>query len=241
MTDEAQMAWDRETDVLVFGAGAAGMTAALVAAHAGLDVLLCEKSQLVGGTTAVSGGTVWLPGNRHARESAVADSLDDARRYLDAEVGPDRRGLREAFLQTAGEALDWLERNTDVRFRMPKLYPDYHPGTPGAALTGRALQPLPFDARALGADFARLRPPRPGFTILGGMMVNRDEAALLLRPLRSRRALAFTLRALARHARDRLRHPRGTRLLIGNALIEFFRKFLIPIRVQLRQIGRANA
>ena len=211
-------AWDRDTDVLVFGSGAAGMTAALVAAHAGCEVLLCEKSRLLGGTTAVSGGTVWTPGTRLAARAGIDDSPDAARRYLEAEIGPDARGLRAAFLESAAQAIDFLETHTDVHFRVANPYPDYHPALPGAVLAGRSLQPLPFDARCLGDDFARLRPPRPGFTILGGMMVNRDEAALLVRPWRSRRAIAFTVRALLRHARERLRYPRGARLLIGNAL-----------------------
>lgn len=210
--------WDRETDVLVFGSGAAGMTAALVAAHRGCEVLLCEKSEMLGGTTAVSGGTAWLPGNDLAARAGIGDTLDAARRYLEAEIGPDTRGLRAAFLHSAKDALDFLETHTDVHFRVVNPYPDYHPGIPGAVNAGRSLQPLPFDARCLGSDFARLRPPRPGFTILGGMMVNRDEAAFLVRPWRSRRAVAFTIRALLRHARERLHYPRGARLLIGNAL-----------------------
>ena len=210
--------WERETDVLVFGSGASGMTAALVAKQEGLDVLLCEKTHHIGGTTAVSGGTIWIPGNAHAKRAGIADSIEAARRYLDGEIGADRRGLREAFLQSGAEAIDYLERHTALKFRVPNPYPDYHLKTPGAADAGRALQPIAFDARALGSDFALLREPRPGFTVLGGMMVNRDEAALLLRPWRSWRALAFTARTLLRHARDRARYPRGARLLIGNAL-----------------------
>src|SRR5437870_13598692 len=93
-------ATDRETtisvDVLVFGAGAGGMTAALVCALEGLDVLLCEKTDQVGGTTATSAGTIWVPGTRQAREMGLNDSIDDARRYLDAVIGtlgpsPDNR------------------------------------------------------------------------------------------------------------------------------------------------------
>ena len=76
-----------EVDVLVVGAGAAGMTAALVGALEGLDVLLCEKSAQVGGTTATSAGTIWVPGTRQAREAGFTDGIDDARRYLDAVIG----------------------------------------------------------------------------------------------------------------------------------------------------------
>ncbi len=91
------MRWDREVDVLVFGAGMGGMTAALVASLEGLDVLLCEKTDQVGGTTSTSAGTVWIPGSSQAVRDGVPDSVDDARRFLEAEIGPSsprRRAIR---------------------------------------------------------------------------------------------------------------------------------------------------
>ena len=87
-----------EVDVLVAGAGAAGMTAALVCALQGLDVVLCEKSAQVGGTTATSAGTIWVPGTKQAREAGFADDLPEARRYLDAIIGPTTDDRREAYL-----------------------------------------------------------------------------------------------------------------------------------------------
>lgn len=79
--------WDREVDLLVIGSGAGGMTAALVAAQEGLKVLLCEKTSLVGGTTATSGGTIWVPGSNQSKLTARPDKIEDARTYLDGEVG----------------------------------------------------------------------------------------------------------------------------------------------------------
>src|ERR1044072_5896717 len=91
------MRFDREVDVLVFGAGMGGMTAALVASLEGLDVLLCEKTNQVGGTTSTSAGTVWIPGSNQAKRDGVPDSIDEARRFLDAEVGPRALAGRGAF------------------------------------------------------------------------------------------------------------------------------------------------
>lgn len=213
-------AWDREVDVLVFGSGCGGMTAALVAANEGLDVMLCEKSAQLGGTTAISGGAIWVPGTTQSGRAGAPDSVDAAREYLKGELKEfDVPALREAFLKTGAEAVDYLERHTEVKFRAYNPYPDYHAEQPGGASGGRALSPLPFDGRLLGADFKLVRPPMAEIAPLGGMMVGRDEIALLIRPLASIKAFTVSTRLLARHFVDRLRYARGTRLLLGNALV----------------------
>ena len=208
-----------EVDVLVVGAGAAGMTAALVGALEGLDVLLCEKSAQVGGTTATSAGTIWVPGTRQAREAGFTDGIDDARRYLDAVIGTALDDRREAFLQTGPQVVDYLDRNSDVKFAPYARHPDYLANLPGATVAGRPLAPLPFDGRLLGADFALVRPPIGEFMALGGMIIGRDDIEPLARPLSSLAALRAAASLLWRHATDRLRHRRGTRLLMGNALV----------------------
>jgi succinate dehydrogenase/fumarate reductase flavoprotein subunit len=205
-------------DALVIGAGAAGMTAALVCALQGLDVLLCEKSPQVGGTTATSAGTIWVPGTRQAREAGFTDTIDDARLYLDAVIGPAPDDRREAYLQTAPDVVEYLDRHSEVKFSAYARHPDYLANRPGSTVAGRPLMPVPFDGRRLGEDFALLRPPIGEFMALGGMMVGRDDIDALVRPLASLAAFRATLALLARYAFDRLRHRRGTRLLMGNAL-----------------------
>ena len=210
--------FDAETDLLVIGAGAAGMTAALVGALEGLHIILCEKSDLVGGTTATSAGTVWIPGSRQSEAAGLTDSIDAAKAYLAAMLGKDADDERlGAFLTTGPIVLDYLERRTSLNFVPPPLHPDYR-DLPGAALRGRALCTAPFDGRKLGADFDRLRPPRPEFTVLGGMMVGKNDIAPLLHPFRSWSNFAHATSLLARQAFDRLRFKRGTRLIMGNAL-----------------------
>ena len=213
------MRWDREVDVLIFGAGMGGMCAALIAAHENLDVLLCEKTDQVGGTTSTSAGTVWIPGSSQAKRDGVPDSVDDARRFLEAEIGPRALAQREAFLDAGPAALDYLEARTEVKFRAPPRHPDYHSNQPGRALAGRALAPVPFDGRLLGKDFARVRPPIAPFMVLGGMMVGKDDIPLLLKPFASFNAFVSAAKLVLRHATDRLRYRRGTRLVMGNALV----------------------
>ena len=122
-----------EVDLLVAGAGPAGMTAALVAAIEGLDVLLCEKSEQVGGTGATSAGTLWIPGNSQSRAAGYDDSPERADRYLDALIGETtNRDLRTAFLASGPKAIDYLAAHTDVRFLPCGKHPDYRGNMPGA-------------------------------------------------------------------------------------------------------------
>jgi 3-oxosteroid 1-dehydrogenase len=234
MLDSTQRSWDDEVDLLVIGAGAAGMTAALVGSLEGLRTVLCEKTDMVGGTTSTSGGTTWVPGTSQSVKAGVPDSAADAARFLASVVGP-RGGdaQRAAFLDAGPKALDYLEAKTDVHFVAAQAHPDYIANRPWAAYGGRALGPAPFDGRKLGADFGRVRPPRPEFMVLGGMMLNRTDIPFLLHPFRSPKAFFHVARMLARHGIDRLRHKRGTNLLMGNALVArllySLRKRRVPI------------
>src|ERR1700690_699045 len=107
----------REVDLLVVGAGPAGMAAALVASLEGLDVLLAEQSDQVGGTGATSAGTLWIPGNHQSRAAGFSDSALQAETYLHALIGQGaNRALIRAFLQTGPEAIDYLEARSDAQF-----------------------------------------------------------------------------------------------------------------------------
>jgi glycine/D-amino acid oxidase-like deaminating enzyme len=213
------MTRQREVDLLVAGAGPAGMTAALVASLQGLSVLLCEKSDQVGGTGSTSAGTLWIPGNHQSKKAGFDDSAAKAEEYLDALVGnASGRELRVAFLRTGPAAIDYLERNSDVKFLPCGRHPDYRSNMKGAAISGRAIIPQPFDGRLLGADFTRLRPPIAEYMLLGGMMIGKADIPPLLGRFQSLANFSHAAKLLARYAADRLRYPRGTRLMMGNAL-----------------------
>ena len=196
------------------------MATAVVARIEGLgEVLICEKTSQVGGTTATSGGTTYIPGNSLGQRRAERDTLEAIQTYLDTIVGDEASGLRDAFLKSGPEAVDYFDRNTEIRYSSMDPYPDYHAERAGGASGGRALSPLPFQARVLGKDFRKLRQPIPEFMVLGGMMVARDEIKYLLRPWRSLRASEISARRVLGYLVERLFHPRGTRLVIGNALV----------------------
>jgi succinate dehydrogenase/fumarate reductase flavoprotein subunit len=207
-------------DIVVVGAGGAGMSAALFAALDGAKVLLVEHTAFVGGTTAWSAGTTWVPGTHHAAKVNPGDTLKDAATYLDAAIGEHAApALRQAFLENGAAAVKRIEEHTDVQYRPYAKHPDYISDLPGSTLNGRALEPLPFDGRLLGHWFSLIRPPIPEFTVLGGMMVDRTDINHLLGMTGSLASLKHSLQIILRHACDRLRFPRGTRLVMGNALI----------------------
>ncbi len=212
--------WDEDVDLLVLGAGAGGMTSALVGALEGLKVMLCEKTGMVGGITSTSGGTTWIPGTSQSLRAGVPDSAEKARVFLHSVIG--MRGgdaQREAFLEAGPKAIDYLEARSELRFEAALAHPDYLKNHPGAAYGGRALGPLAFDGRKLGADFARVRPPRPEFLVLNGMMITRGDIAFLLTPFKSIKNFTHVTKLLLRHGADRLRYKRGTNLVMGNAIV----------------------
>jgi 3-oxosteroid 1-dehydrogenase len=150
--------WDLEVDVVVLGSGGAGMTAALAAHEGGAKVALLEKSALVGGTTAVSGGVVWVPNNHHLAETDVRDSRSEALAYVKRLAdGRSDDTLIERFLQTAPEMVQWIEAQTQLKFTALARYPDYHPEFEGGKRGGRSLDPGLFDANELGVWKKKLR------------------------------------------------------------------------------------
>ena len=152
---------EREYDVVVVGAGAAGMSAALRAAALGLDTVLIEKSEYFGGSTARSGGGVWIPGNYALREAGQVDAGDDqfAKVYLDSIVGDEVPAVRrETFLDRGPEVMDFIREKTPVRFAWVPDYSDYHPEQPGGRAAGRSVEPIPMDASFLGDELKRLHP-----------------------------------------------------------------------------------
>ena len=216
-SDHTQQHWDDETDVLVIGSGASGLSAALFAAQAGLRVLVCEKLAYVGGTTATSGGGIWVPGTKPGL--ATGDTIEAARTYLKGLLGDlYQEDLIEAYLSEGGKVIDFLNEKTEVKFQL-STWPDYRSSQPGGALQGRSLFPAPFDGKKLGRNFALLHPPMHRLMVLGGLMLGPEEVNDFLRPFSSPGAFMRVTRKLLRYGLDRIRFSRGTDLRSGNALV----------------------
>lgn len=149
----------REFDVIVVGSGAAGMTAALAAARHGLSAVVIEKAAKFGGSTARSGGGVWIPDNEVLRAAGIEDSFEDARAYLDHIIGDVvDPGRITTYLERGPEVLSFLLRASPLRMRWVPGYSDYYPEAPGGRAHGRSVEPKPFDGRLLGDELANLEP-----------------------------------------------------------------------------------
>jgi len=154
-------------DVVIVGSGAIGLTAALAASTAGASVAVFEKAPFLGGTSAISGGMIWIPMNRYMAELGHADSPEAALNYLRAvSDGRTADSILDTLIRRGTEMLEFVERESGLTMSTLEEFPDYHPDWPGSVKGGRSLEPDLFDLHALGPLAESLRPDhRPPFTM----------------------------------------------------------------------------
>jgi succinate dehydrogenase/fumarate reductase flavoprotein subunit len=208
-----------ECDVLVAGSGAGGLAAAVTARKAGLEVLVAEKEAEFGGTTALSGGWLWIPNHPMQKEIGVADSIEDAATYLLHEAGEKfDPGRINAFLRAGPKMVEFFTRETAVQFDPSATFSDYHPDAPGGRAGGRSIVARAYDGRELGKMLKRLRRPLPELTVFGIMIGSGAELVHFMRWSKSFASAAVVARRLLGHGAATLAHGRGVRLTNGNAL-----------------------
>ena len=208
-------------DVLVAGSGAAGLAAAFAAHEMGLNVIVAEKAPYIGGTTAWSGGEIWVPASTQQRQMGIPDTIDAAKLYLEtASEGRADAARIKAYVEHAAEALDYFVAREAMAVEVMADAPDYFDTLPGAHQGGRTLRTVPFDGRELGADFKKLRDPLLAGQIFGGLSVAREDLVHLQAALHSPRSFLYVTRLLLNHAWQKLSGlHRGARTTMGNALI----------------------
>ncbi len=229
------MTWDHQYDLVVVGSGAAGMSTALHATDLGARVLLLEASESYGGSTAISGGVVWIPNNPQLADLGISDSREDSLTYLrHITRGTVPAERLEAFVDGSARALDWFHTSTHLRLDALEEYCDYYAEAPGGKPGGRSMEPRPFDASLLGDQFASLRAPHPQSQIMGLFGITAREAKGFLVP-----GAFGTLKLIGRFVQyalrwfKRRRFHRDTRLHAGNALIARLRRSLMDRDVPL--------
>lgn len=206
-------------DLLVIGSGAAGMAAAISASHHGLNPVIVEKADVFGGSTAVSGGAIWVPCNPLMQAAGMVDSREAARTYIRSESGNRFNAeLVDAFLEKGPEAIAFFHEKTALKLSHRAFSPDYHPDSEGATEGGRSLDALDYDGRRLGQNLYRLRAPIADFTILGGMPLGRPDIYHFLRLTRSAKSATYAAKTVLRYLRDRIVWRRNTRLVMGAAV-----------------------
>ncbi len=214
-------------DVVVVGSGAAGMTAALLAAHRGCRTVVIEKAEVFGGSTARSGGGLWLPGNEVLNRAGVRDTGEAARTYLAEVVGKEVPEARQRALLEHGPAmLSFVQAHTPLRFAWVRGYADYYPEAPGGLPGGRTIEPMPLDGRRLGAELARLAPPY--LSAPGGMAVTAADYRWLSLGTRHPRAFLTGARLAASACVSRA---------LGRRMLSLGQALAAGLRIGLRDAG----
>ena len=223
-----------DCDVLIAGSGAAGLTAAVTAALHGLTAIVAEAADTFGGTTARSGGVLWIPQSHYAEEAGVRDSREAVRTYLRHELGNLYNStMIEAYLDSGPQMLRFLADKTVVEFTALTGAPDYHPDVEGAAKGGRSLRTVAYDAGGAGDDFERIGWPIEQTMLFGRMMISGEDLGAFLTWSRSPRSFFKVAGRIAGYGLDRLRSPRGRRLANGNALVGRLLKSCRDAKVEL--------
>ena len=223
------MNWDKSVDLLIAGSGGGGMVAALAAVESGIEPLVVEKQDLIGGATGMSGGMVWLPNNPLMRAEGVPDSHEDGMAYFDDVVGDigeaSSVARREMFLTAGYEMIDFLVRK-GVRLARCPGYSDYYPNHKGGNAAGRSVEGIPYDAAALGDWGDRVQKMDKNWN--RGFVVKTSELRSVQYFNRSPRAFAVAVKVFLRTQAARLR--RREVLTNGASLIGQMLKSLIDQR-----------
>lgn len=222
-------------DVVVVGSGAGAMSAAIFAADQGMSVLIVEKSDKYGGTSALSGGGIWVPNNHYFKARGGNDSYDQALTYLKASTqgSVDEKRLR-AYLDNAPKMMQYLQENTQLNYTVAERYPDYYQHLPGSAPGGRTLDPELFDTSKLGDEVDNLRPASPTTLLLGKIAWTARHAHKAMSKERGWRLMIVWL--MLRYKLDfkwRRKTRRDRRAALGNALIASLRASLMDRKVPL--------
>lgn len=208
-----------EVDLLVVGSGAGGLTAAITAAHHGADVLVIEKSDLIGGTSATSGGGIWIPCNHLMAKHGQSDTPEAAREYMRACIGDDVSEERmDTYVDQAPKMLQFMESEAKVKY-LATPYADYFPDLPGGKDGWRTLDPLPFSAAKLGKEFDNLRDPHFQ-TKFGGFTITIPEAQKII--TRTKGWQWIIMKQMIAYRLDipfRLKTKKHRRLTGGNSLV----------------------
>jgi succinate dehydrogenase/fumarate reductase flavoprotein subunit len=228
------MSQNFECDVIVVGSGAAGLSAAITAKKRGLDVVVLEKEPVFGGTTALSGGVLWIPLNPHGRKQNPADTREAVRTYMMQETGSyfDAAAV-DVFIDNGPKMVEFFERETEMKF-VPTMYPDYHPTVAGGVDIGRSILAAPFDIRGLGKDMPRLKPPLKTITFIG-MMFNSSNADLkhFFQATKSLTSFIYVAKRLVTHIKELVLYQRGINVTSGNALAARLAKSALDLNIPI--------
>ena len=234
-TRDGEQAQPWDCDLLVVGSGAGALSTAVTAAHLGLKVIVVEKDPHYGGTTAWSGGWMWIPRNPLALQGGIAEPIEKPLSYLRHELGEQFDESRARMFLTHGPRMvRFFQEHTALQFIDGNSIPDFHGRTPDAVLGGRSVCAAPFDGRLLGPRIQQLKTPLHETTFLGMGIASGAEIRHFFNALRAWASFWYVAKRVARHLLDLVFHGRGMHLVNGNALVAAMAKSAFDLGVEIR-------
>lgn len=222
-----------QCDVLVIGSGAGGLSTAVTAAVQGLDIIVAEKASVFGGTTAVSGGWLWVPNTPHAKSAGQAESIEEPKQYLKNVLGEQYEEERiHTYLTKAPEMVEFFEKSTSVKFNAGVAVPDFF-DLAGARVGWRSIVAAPFSGRKLGRNFHLLKPAIPETTVWGMGIASGADMKHFIHAFRSISSFIYVVKRVACHFSDLLFFHRSMHLVNGNALAASLLKSALDHQVKL--------
>lgn len=235
MGDTGSEQWDHEVDLLVIGSGAGAMTAGIVGHDRGGQVLLIEKADHYGGSSAMSGGSLWVPMNHWMDETGIDDSREEALAYLEEiTAGAVDHDKLKAYAETASEAVRYLAERAGLRMYAMPAYSDYYPRAEGSKPGGRSLDPETFDARSLGDDLLAMVEQNPQMLVMGRLFMTIPESRTML--TRAPGWLGLMSKLMFRYILDlpwRFKSRRDRYLAMGNSLVGMLRQAMLDRGIPL--------
>ena len=227
--------WDEEFDLVVIGSGAGAMTAGIVAHDRKASALLIEKSDRYGGSSAMSGGSLWVPQSHFMAEAGIDDNREDAIAYLkEITAGAVDPAKLEAYVDAAPEAVRYLAEHAHLKMYSMPAYSDYYPRAEGSKPGGRSLDPETFDARSLGDDLLSMKDQNPQMLVMGRLFMTIPESRTMLTRAPGWIGLMFKL--MMRYMLDlpwRFKSKRDRFLAMGNSLVGMLRQAMLDRGIPL--------
>ncbi|WOE32236.1 MULTISPECIES: FAD-dependent oxidoreductase [unclassified Acinetobacter] len=230
---ETSIHHEQQCDVLVIGSGAGGLSTAVTAADQGLDVIVAEKATVFGGTTAVSGGWLWIPNTPHAQHAGQAEPIETPKQYLKNVLGDqyDEQKIH-TYLTKAPEMVDFFEKSTDVKFNIGAAVPDFF-HIEGSRVGWRSIVAAPFDGRELGSNLHLLKPAIPETMVWGMGIASGADMKHFINTFNTFSSFIYATKRVLRHVTDLLLRNRSTQIVNGNALVARLLKSALNLNVKL--------
>ncbi len=225
--------WD--CDLLIAGSGAGALSTAVTAGHLGLKVIVVEKDPQLGGTTAWSGGWMWIPRNPLALQAGIAEPIEAPLTYLRNELGAQFDEARAtAFLNNGPRMVRFFQEHTALQFIDGNAIPDFHGRTEHASTGGRSVCAAPFDGKRLGRHIRQLKEPLRETTFKGMGIASGADIRHFFNAMHSWKSFIYVTRRVARHVMDLALHGRGMHLVNGNALVAALLKSALDAGADVR-------